>query len=93
MFHVAEHEDSLYVLIKFAGIKVRNATTVAEIAMLKRWFETSFGQMDKWAMNVLSTADKSENNKLVLRVYMCGALLFAHCAPALYTKVRFRYRF
>lgn len=86
-FDVLSTEDSLYAVIRLAGGRVRNAQNITETFAVKRWFETYFGKMDKWATSVLLTAEKGDNAQLVLRLYTSAALLFLHCAPALYIKV------
>lgn len=90
-FDVMETEDILYAVIKLAGSRVREAKNITEVAAVKRWFETYFGKMDSWVQSVLNSAEKNDNNKLLIRIYTYGALLFIHCVSALYTKVTFSY--
>ncbi|GLV40145.1 uncharacterized protein CBL_03707 [Carabus blaptoides fortunei] len=85
-FDVLATEDPLYAVIRLAGGRVRNAQSMTETFAVKRWFETYFGKMDKWAAPVLLAAEKGDNAQLVLRLYTSAALLFLHCAPALYIK-------
>lgn len=82
-------EDPLYAVIRVAGHRIRNAQTIVESSILKKWFETYFGKFDFWASSVIATAEREENTQLVLRIYTCTALMFLHCAPALYVKVSF----
>lgn len=79
-------EDPLYAVIRVAGHRIRNAQTIVESSILKKWFETYFGKFDFWASSVIATAEREENTQLVLRIYTCTALMFLHCAPALYVK-------